>query len=139
MALTMVDGKVCNAATGTSSTMRCYICKETSKNFNKLQHKKEDNPKVLKFGLSTLHARIRLFESLLHLSYKLQIKKWQIRSEEDKQTLSETKKKIQEAFKKEMGLLVDLPTAGYGNTNDGNTARRFFQDPELCSNNWIER
>lgn len=33
---TMVDGKVCNAATNTSSTMRCYICKATSKTFNDL-------------------------------------------------------------------------------------------------------
>lgn len=28
---TMVDAKVCNAATSTSSTMRCYICGNTSK------------------------------------------------------------------------------------------------------------
>ncbi|KAH9644367.1 hypothetical protein HF086_006395 [Spodoptera exigua] len=35
--LTMVDGKVCNSATNTTSTMRCYICKATSKDFNKLE------------------------------------------------------------------------------------------------------
>ncbi|CAG9570194.1 unnamed protein product [Danaus chrysippus] len=29
--MTMVDGKVCNAATGTTSTSRCYICGKTSK------------------------------------------------------------------------------------------------------------
>ena len=28
---TMVDGKVCNAATYTTSTMRCYICGQTLK------------------------------------------------------------------------------------------------------------
>jgi hypothetical protein len=27
-----------------------------------------------------------------------------------------------------MGLLVDIPKPGYGNTNDGNTSRRFFSD-----------
>ena len=32
-----------------------------------------------------------------------------------------------------MGLLVDIPTAGFGNTNDGNTSRRFFSDPQASS------
>ena len=32
-----------------------------------------------------------------------------------------------------MGLLVDIPTAGFGNTNDGNTSRRFFSDPQTSS------
>ncbi|CAH2088703.1 unnamed protein product [Euphydryas editha] len=32
-----------------------------------------------------------------------------------------------------MGLLVDIPIAGFGNSNDGNSARRFFQDPKLTS------
>ena len=71
MAFTMVDGKVCNAATQTKSTMRCYICGATSKLFNDLTIKKDVNDEALSFGLSILHARIRLFESILHLSYKL--------------------------------------------------------------------
>ncbi|KAH9638828.1 hypothetical protein HF086_012781 [Spodoptera exigua] len=29
-----------------------------------------------------------------------------------------------------MGLLVDVPKAGFGTTSDGNTSRRFFADPE---------
>lgn len=32
-----------------------------------------------------------------------------------------------------MGLLVDIPKAGFGNTNDGNTSRRFFVDPDTSS------
>ena len=36
MAFTMIDAKVCNAATDTKSTLRCYICKATSKDCNKL-------------------------------------------------------------------------------------------------------
>lgn len=130
---TMVDGKVCLAATNTTSTMRCYICGETSRNFNKLENLKEVNPDALKFGLSVLHARIRCFEAFLHLSYKLPVKKWQIRSAEEKKIIAETKQKIQEAFKEELGLLVDIPKAGFGNTNDGNTSRRFFENPEISS------
>jgi len=35
--------------------------------------------KYFKFGLSTLHAWIRFFECLLHISYRLDFKKWQVR------------------------------------------------------------
>ncbi|KAH9631334.1 hypothetical protein HF086_007669 [Spodoptera exigua] len=74
--MTMVDGKVCNAATGTKSTSRCYICGATSKTFNDLNSKNEVSPEALEFGLSVLHARIRISESILHLAYKLPVKKY---------------------------------------------------------------
>lgn len=133
MALTMVDAKVCNAATETTSTMRCYICGATSKEFNDLTIKKDVDVDALSFGLSTLHARIRIFESILHLSYKLPVKKWQLRSDADKAIVKERKKNIQEKFRSETGLIVDVPKAGFGNTNDGNTSRRFFANPELAA------
>lgn len=130
--LTMVDGKVCNSATDTASTMRCYICGQTSKDFNKIQ-KGAVKSENLKFGLSVLHARIRFFESLLHIAYKEPLKKWQARTPEEKNIVKETKEKIQKSFREEMGLLVDVPKAGYGNSNDGNTSRRFFQNAECSS------
>lgn len=134
LALTMVDGKVCNAATDTSSTMRCYICKQTSKSFNDLIEVDDSDidPNSLRFGLSILHARIRFFESILHISYKLPFKKWRLNKDERKMA-DERKKHIQEEFKNQMGLLVDIPKAGFGNTNDGNTSRRFFEDPETSA------
>jgi len=30
-------------------------------------------------------------------------------------------------------LIVDVPKPGFGNTNDGNTSRRFFVDPDLAA------
>ena len=45
----------------------------------------------------------------------------------------ETKQKIKNAFRDELGLLVDIPKAGFGNSNDGNTSRRFFADPQSVS------
>lgn len=133
MLLTMVDGKVCNAATQTTSTMRCYICKATSKDFNKLIEPKEVDVNNLKFGLSTLHARIRFFESLLHLSYKIPIQKWQVRLETEKDVIKNRKREIQEKFKVELGLIVDVPKPGYGSSNDGNTSRRFFANAKVSS------
>ncbi|CAH1100621.1 unnamed protein product [Psylliodes chrysocephalus] len=40
---------------------------------------------------------------------------------------------IQKRFRNETGLLVDIPKANFGNTNDGNTRRRFFEDPKVAS------
>lgn len=122
LVLTMVDGKVCNAATNTTSTMKCYICKQTSKDFSNLNNIDESSidTNTLKFGLSILHARIRFLETCLHLAYKLPVKKWRLNKEE-KELAAERKKEIQEAFRERMGLLVDVPKAGFGNTNDSNT------------------
>lgn len=133
MMLTMIDAKVCNAATGTKSTMRCYICGAQSKDFNDLNKTNVVNTDTLKFGLSTLHARIRLFENLLHIAYKLGVQDLPPKSEADKLLIQKNKEKIQNEFKNKLGLRVDFPKAGFGNTNDGNTSRRFFENPELAA------
>lgn len=135
MIFTMIDGKVCNAITSTKSTLRCYLCGVTSKDINNLDlvKKRKIDESNLRFGLSTLHAWIRLFECLLHLSYKLEIKKWQARSTDDKQITEDRKRKIQKEFKQRLGLIIDRPKPGYGSTNDGNTARRFFKETSVSA------
>jgi len=40
---------------------------------------------------------------------------------------------IQAEFSKRLGLKVDCPKHGYGNTNDGNTYRRFFEHDVVTS------
>ncbi|XP_034192452.2 uncharacterized protein LOC117609839 [Osmia lignaria lignaria] len=135
LALTMIDGKVCNAITGTLSTQRCYLCGATSKDFNDIDAvlQKTVNVTNLQFGLSTLHAWIRFFECCLHLSYKLDLQKWQSRNEEDKLQVERRKRNIQEGFRVKLGLIVDKPKPGYGSTNDGNTARRFFENSSVSA------
>ena len=97
---TMIDGKICNALTGTTSTQKCYICGASSKMFNNVDQMltRKITENNLEFGLSVLHGWIRFFESLLYLAYKLPIKKWQARGS-DKAIVSENKKRIQEAFR----------------------------------------
>jgi hypothetical protein len=112
--------------------MRCYICGETSKDYNHLSSKKEVTPEALQFGLSILHARILLLDSILHVPYKLPVEKWQLRSEDEKAIVKQRKLEIQEEFRTEMGLLVDVSKPGCDNTNDGTTSRRFFADPQLA-------
>ncbi|XP_049301884.1 uncharacterized protein LOC125775388 [Bactrocera dorsalis] len=133
--LSMVDGKVCNALTETSSTQKCYLCGGMSRKFNLIGKMIEKEVKMenLHFGLSTLHGWIRFFECLLHLSYKLPIKKWQARSESDKKVVNENKNRIIKEFREKAGLIIDQPKPGCGNSNDGNTARRFFQNAELSA------
>ncbi|CAB3252436.1 unnamed protein product [Arctia plantaginis] len=133
--MTMIDGKVCNAATNTSSTSRCFICGATSKDFNDLSKNNVVKcPEALEFGISNLHAKIRLFESVLHLAYKLPVKKYRERRTPEEKLLEEQRKgEIQERFRTETGLLIDMPKHNFGNTNDGNTSRRFFDDTELTA------
>lgn len=129
--LTMTDGKVCNALTDTRSPQKCYICGATPKMMNGELKDVVVKKEHYGFGLSTLHAWIRSFECLLHISYRLDIKKWQARGDDDKSSVQQRSEEIKKKFKNQMGLIVDKPKPGYGNTNDGNTARRFFMNPEL--------
>jgi len=131
MLLTMVDGKICNSITETSS-QTCYICGATPKTMNYMRNEKL-RVENYKFGLSTLHAWIRFFECLLHISYRLHAKKWQIRTKQDKKIFECRKKEIQTEFKNKMALIVDQSKVISGNYNDGNTARRFFYNPKLAS------
>lgn len=133
MVNTMVDGKVCNSLMSTSS-QKCYICKAGPTQFNNLEYVKTlpTDPVSLNLGLSTLHAYIRFFECLLHISYRIDLKIWRI-PQNLKGAFNDRKQKIIKMFREETGLLIDIPKVGFGNTNDGNTARKFFADPILSS------
>jgi len=135
MLLTMVDGKVCQALSNTVSTATCYICGANPSQMNNLDQVRQKNEIVanFQFGLSTLHAWIRFMECLLHIAYRLEFKKWIARTPEEKNQMKDAKQRIQRGFKEHMGLIIDVPKHGSGTSNDGNTARRFFRDPQLTS------
>lgn len=59
--------------------------------------------------------------------------RWKIESDDDKQKVKERKKQIQDEFMSQLGLIVDQPRQGLGNSNDGNTARIFFQNAEVSA------
>ncbi|XP_022167164.1 uncharacterized protein LOC111031499 [Myzus persicae] len=106
---TMVDGKVCNTMTG-SSSQKCYICKCSPKDMNDITRAKN-----------------------LSVQPELEFKKWQVRTSDDKVIFEKRKKYIQDRFRTETDLLIDVVLQGKGTTNDGNTARRFFKNAELTS------
>ncbi|XP_076663948.1 uncharacterized protein LOC143370380 [Andrena cerasifolii] len=132
--MTMVDGKVCSTISATSS-MRCYICEAKPTEMNCLEKVvckpiKED---LLNFGMSSLHAWIRCMECLLHIAYRLDFKTWSASTPQRKILMKEKKDEIQKEFRNRLGLIVDMVKQGYGTSNDGNTARRFFENPEITA------
>lgn len=66
----------------------------TSKEFNDLSKRRVVKVESLQFGLSILHPRIRFLGHILHLSYKLPPKKWQLRSKSDKDLVKQREKEI---------------------------------------------
>lgn len=133
--MTMVDGKICQVVTGTPSASTCYICKAKPSEMNNLSviAEKNINHEVLSFGLSPLHLLINSMECILHIAYRMCLKTWAVKGTTNKEIMLQEKKRIQEELKTQMGINVDIPTQGSGNSNNGNTARRFFANPSLVS------
>lgn len=128
--LTMVDGKVTQVLTETFSGAVCTICGAKPTEMNQLE-KVRDKPvdeNSYQYGLSTLHCWIRFMEVILHISYNLSFTKWSATTAENKNLRTQKKTYVQKKFREELGLNIDKPKQGSGNTNDGNTARRFFQN-----------
>lgn len=95
--MTMLDMKVISALTE-SSSQSCYICRAKPTQMNNLDvvhmlSVKEDH---LKYGLSVLHAYIKLLEVVLHIAYKLDYKKTSLRgaTQKERDQIKTRKKKI---------------------------------------------
>ncbi|CAH1975220.1 unnamed protein product [Acanthoscelides obtectus] len=56
-----------------------------------------------------------------------------VRGPENKAIVEANKKRIQAEFRAKLSLIVDKPKPGYGSSNDGNTARIFFHNPQTSS------
>lgn len=140
LSLTMIDGKVSNAITETSSFWKCSICDDMKSQFSDIAKERTINEEVLTFGISPLHARIRFMEHFLHIAYDLKYRSMpgnankSVRNNEELGNMRASEKnRIQEEFKTQTGLNIDKPLPNCGSTNDGNTARRFFRDYETTS------
>lgn len=133
--LSMIDGKVVNAICENKSSMTCYICNGKPTEMNQLEniYKKNVCKDYYKYGMSILHARIRSFECLLHIAYNLSFKSWYVKSAENKEKKKKEKERIQREFREKMGLNVDIVRQGAGTSNDGNTARKFFENPTMTA------
>lgn len=136
MECTMVDQKVINVLVGNTASTNCFLCGATPKEMNDCV----DNPKPLlegdrcQYGITPLHAYINTLECLLHISYRLTMAdpKWRVPAE-FKDQVSDRKKEVQDQFASRLSLDVDKPRGTTGNSNDGNTARRFFREYQISA------
>ncbi|KAJ8678395.1 hypothetical protein QAD02_014182 [Eretmocerus hayati] len=78
--LTMFDVKCVSTILEVPATQRCPTCARTTHEFgNKdLSFFVEDNNKALDLGIALLHAEMKMFKHLLHLSYRLNIEVWAV-------------------------------------------------------------
>lgn len=103
--LTMIDGKVVDHLTETSSS-NCNICGSKPSQMNDLEELKKFgiNENHYQFGLSTLHCWIRFLECILHIAYRTKIGRTDARG--DNKAIKDARKtKIQNDFKEETGNL----------------------------------
>lgn len=130
----MIDGKVCNVLTDQKSSASCNICGAKPSQMNNLDliMSLKDNKQNYQFRLSTLHCWIRFMECILHIAYNNDFKKGYA-SGDNKILKENKKKKIQNEMKARLSISVDIVKQGYGTSNDGNTARRFFEEAETVS------
>lgn len=132
--MTMIDGKIRTIISDTPSSSTCPICLAKPSELNELDRvtKKPVREDIYKYGFSSLHMWIRCMEYLLHVAYNMEFKTWIAKG--DNKTLKEQrKKKIQDDFRNELGIIVDVVKQGVGTSNDGNTARAFFHNYEISA------
>lgn len=79
-------------------------------------------------GMSSLHSWIKCLECVLHIAYRLDVKKWKVKHV----VIVERKKYIQNGLRRELGLLIDVPKPGFGSTNDGDPAT-FFRNHQIVA------
>lgn len=95
--MTLIDGKVLNALTDTTSSQSCPICHATPKQFNDLSNIATDVflpiTGSLQHGISPLHAWIKILECCLNISYRKNIRKWRVSNEVDKKNIRAEKQK----------------------------------------------
>lgn len=113
--------------TETPAASSCFICGATTSKMNKIEEVQSRplNEEALKFGMSLLHARIKLMECLLHVAYNIEFKRGRVDS--TTRPMKEARKEfIKRELQDKIGIQVDTVKQGSGTTNSGNTSRRLF-------------
>ena len=142
----MVDGKVklhCSETTSKQklSTRSCPICKAKPTEMAELLEEirlicENYDLLILLLGLSPMHGWIKIMEYIFNICKTLSIGGNYNRTNTklENECVSEEKMRIQQALRSEIGIIVDCTAqGGAGNSNCGNTGRRFFDHPETVA------
>lgn len=108
MYLTMLDGKAINSLTNTNSSQTCYLCKSKPTEMNDLSNSKHSNISTdyLQYDLTTMHAWMKFLECVLNISYKLELKKPNIRniSTEQAEVIEKRRKMVHNKLHTTLGI-----------------------------------
>ncbi|KAJ8682904.1 hypothetical protein QAD02_018696 [Eretmocerus hayati] len=130
---TMIDGKTCNVLTGQKCCNNCNLCNAKPSQSNNANFVPDIpvNEEFYAFGMSPLHCRIRFLEHLFHVACNMDFQQHKAQGEVLQVVRTARKYMLQSSIKKHLkGLTIDVVKTGYGTSNDGNTSRRFFENPQ---------
>jgi hypothetical protein len=128
--LTMIDGKCLAFLTGTPSMASCPLCQAKPSQLNTIRDF-DILPGADVYGIQPLHFCICTLNGMLNLSYRLDLKQWNVGEK-----IKDRKKIIQARIKSEFNVHVDMPRdGGAGTSNTGNVARRLFENPVKLAEN----
>ena len=88
---------------------------------------------MFEYVLLKLHVWITCFKCILNIAYLMPIKNGKFVIVIKTYIVLQTKLDIQQTLRNRMSLLVDIVRPESVNTNNGNTARRCFQEPNLAA------
>ena len=130
----MLDGKQKKIKTLTPAYCRCIVCKQPPKILAHRRHPKfgEIDEEALKLGISLLHSHQRFFCWTLKGCKHRDFRNYSC-TKPFKKDYKKRKLQMQRQFKKYMGLFVDFPKHGTGNSTTGMTAKIAFKRPKLLA------
>lgn len=139
--LTMIDGKVSSAVTNTGAAT-CNVCKAKPSEMNNIDGvlKRECSSSSLEIALPVLHLNIRFLEYFMNIAKRLNVAErcYGQYTEQEKEGMKKRHAKICKDLSIDVGIIVDKTTSKGGNTNTGNTARRFFEEAvKVCTSSYL--
>ncbi|CAL4199952.1 unnamed protein product [Meganyctiphanes norvegica] len=112
--------------TNSSRDPNCHICLSNPQVISQFEHQIIPNQDAHKYVLSSNHAWVTCFETLLTLSSFLPQESWAGRADVNIR-MAQRKIDIQKAFRKELGIIVDKPRSGYSvSTAEAASAKKAF-------------
>jgi len=132
---TMIEPITAYGCFGTFSNkdINCHVCCSNPQTVNQFPTPIIPNPDAHRYVLSTNHAWVTCFETLITLGSLLPQDSWVGRGDVNAQVV-QRKIDIQKAFRKELNIIVDKPKAGFSvSTAEAASAKRAFVAEEEFS------
>ena len=120
---------------GNRAQSNCPSCNATPTLMSKPDSCFHLKPETLPFGFSPCHFGMRSMELCLHIGYHMGFKKPSCTQDWMKKLKAKAKKDIHDKILEDIpGLRVDEVRKDGGTSNDGNTARRCFENAAIFAN-----